>query len=160
MRESFYLKFNPSRSVILTILFFIMLAPQGEALNMDMRKPKILVVEDNFMSKTLVREILEMNDYEVLEADRGTDALRIATIEKPDLILMDINLPGMDGVTAARVIKSNADGKNIPILALTASAMKGDEEKIIAQGFDGYIAKPVEMKELLKKLSDNLPVVT
>ncbi len=126
---------------------------------MDMRKPRILVVEDNFMSKTLVREILEMNDYEVLEADRGTDALKIATVEKPDLILMDINLPGMDGVTAARVIKSNADGKDIPILALTASAMKGDEEKIIAQGFDGYIAKPVDMKELLKKLSDNLPAM-
>ncbi len=126
---------------------------------MGMRKLKILVVEDNFMSKTLVREILEMNDYEVLEADRGTDALRIATVDKPDLILMDINLPGMDGVTAARVIKSNAEGKEIPILALTASAMKGDEEKIIAQGFDGYIAKPVEMKELLKKLSDNLPAV-
>ena len=65
------------------------------------------------MSKTLVREILEMNDYEVLEADRGTDALKIATVEKPDLILMDINLPGMDGVTATRVIKSSPDGKNI-----------------------------------------------
>ncbi len=121
---------------------------------MSDKKGRVLVVEDNFMSKALVREVLELNGYEVVEADRGVDAVRIAGEEKPDVILMDINLPGMDGVTATRLIKSSASGSTVPILALTASAMKGEEEKIIAQGFDGYIAKPIDISTLIKSIEE------
>ena len=119
-------------------------------------KKKVLIVEDNFMSKTLVKEILLMNGYEVVEADRGTEALKLASTESPDLILMDINMPGMDGITAARLIKGNVESKDIPVLALTASAMKGDEEDMIKQGFDGYVAKPIDAKALLEMIENNL----
>lgn len=108
------------------------------------------------MSKTLVKEILLMNGYEVVEADRGTEALKLASTESPDLILMDINMPGMDGITAARLIKGNVESKDIPVLALTASAMKGDEEDMIKQGFDGYVAKPIDAKALLEMIENNL----
>ncbi len=108
------------------------------------------------MSKTLVKEILLMNGYEVVEADRGTEALKLASTESPDLILMDINMPGMDGITAARLIKGNEESKDIPVLALTASAMKGDEEDMMKQGFDGYVAKPIDAKALIKMIESNL----
>lgn len=119
-------------------------------------KKKVLIVEDNFMSKTLVKEILLMNGYDVVEADRGTEALKLASTESPDLILMDINMPGMDGITAARLIKGNEQSKDIPVLALTASAMKGDEKDMMSRGFDGYIGKPIDAKALLKMIESNL----
>jgi CheY-like chemotaxis protein len=120
------------------------------------QKKKVLVVEDNLMSKTLVKDILVMNGYDVVEAERGTEALKLASTETPDLILMDINMPGMDGITAARLIKSNEESKEIPVVALTASAMKGDGEKILKQGFDGYIAKPIDVKDLMRVVEENL----
>lgn len=119
-------------------------------------KKKVLIVEDNFMSKTLVKEILLMNGYDVVEADRGTEALKLASTESPDLILMDINMPGMDGITAARLIKGNVESRDIPVLALTASAMKGDEEEMMSHGFDGYVAKPIDAKALIKMIKNNL----
>ena len=119
-------------------------------------KKKVLVVEDNFMSKMLVKEILLINGYEVVEADRGTEALKLSSTESPDLILMDINMPGMDGITAARLIKGSEQSKDIPVLALTASAMKGDEEEMMSHGFDGYIAKPIDAKALLEMIEEVL----
>jgi two-component system cell cycle response regulator DivK len=117
---------------------------------------KVLVVEDNLMSKTLVKDILTIRGYDVVEAERGAEAIKLTATESPDLILMDINMPGMDGITAARLIKSNAESRKVPIIALTASAMKGADEEIMNQGFDGYIAKPIDAKALIALIEDKL----
>src|SRR3989338_7800848 len=116
-------------------------------------KKKVLVVEDNPMNMILIKEILAANGFEVIEAYNGHDAIKRVSEEMPDLILMDLNLPKMDGVTATKILKSNTPSKAIPIVAITASAMKGDEEKILAEGFDGYIAKPIEMKKFMKDVA-------
>lgn len=116
----------------------------------------VLLVEDNQMNKILVREILSLNGYGIIEASSGTEALKVLSTRKPDLILMDLHLPGMDGVTATRIIKSNESNRSIPVLALTASAMKGEEDKILGHGFDGYVAKPIEVKKLLDAITANL----
>lgn len=119
-------------------------------------KPKILIVEDNYMNKVLVREILTLNGYEVIEAKSGVEAIQLLTTVVPDVILMDLQLPEMDGFTATRIIKSGERHKSVPVLALTASAMKGDEEKILKKGFDGYVPKPIEKKKLLDVISSSL----
>lgn len=111
---------------------------------------KILVVEDNLMNKVLVKEVLTLNGYEIIEAGTGTAALKAFAVARPDMVLMDIQLPEMDGVTAMRVIKSDEKNRKIPVIALTASAMKGEEEKILNAGFDGYIAKPIDTKKLVE----------
>jgi len=111
---------------------------------------KVLLVEDNHMNMVLVKEILTMNGYEIIEAGSGTEAITSLAAERPDIILMDLHLPGMDGITATRIIKA------IPVLALTASAMRGEEDKILRQGFDGYVAKPIEIKKLLEAISTSL----
>lgn len=117
---------------------------------------KVLLVEDNHMNKVLVKEILTLNGYEIIEAESGTEAIKALSAERPDIILMDLHLPGMDGITATRIIKSEERNKSIPVLALTASAMRGEEDKIIRQGFDGYVAKPIERKKLLEAISESL----
>ena len=113
------------------------------------KKPRILVVEDDIMNKILVKEILGLHGYDTLEAGNGKEAVDMAVKEKPDLILMDINLPEMDGVTATKMIKAEESTNQIPIYALTASVMKGDAEKFMGEGFDGYLAKPIDTKRLI-----------
>ncbi|MEK6790515.1 MAG: response regulator [Deltaproteobacteria bacterium] len=113
------------------------------------KRKKILVVEDNAMNKILVREILTLHGYEVVEAGSGKEALRAMDEHAPDMVLMDLHLPGMDGLAATRAIKADNRFSAIPIIALTASAMKGDEEYFLSQGFDGYLAKPVSVKTLV-----------
>jgi CheY-like chemotaxis protein len=117
---------------------------------------KVLLVEDNHMNMVLVKEILTMNGYETIEADSGTEAIKALSAQRPDIILMDIHLPGMDGITATRIIKSDERNRAIPVLALTASAMRGEEDKLLRQGFDGYVAKPIEIKKLLEAISASL----
>ncbi len=121
-----------------------------------MGKLKVLLVEDNYMNKVLVREILAINGYEIIEAKSGTEALKVLTTERPDIILMDLHLPEMDGITATRIIKSEERNRSIPVLALTASAMKGEEGNILNKGFDGYVAKPIEVKKLLDTITLSL----
>jgi|SRR3989337_1996997 len=116
-------------------------------------KKKVLVVEDNPMNKILVREILTANGYEVVEADTGSSAIKKVMGERPDIILMDLNLPEMDGITATKILKSDDNCRAIPVIALTASAMKGEVERILAEGFDGYISKPIEVKKFVKAIS-------
>jgi CheY-like chemotaxis protein len=109
---------------------------------------KILIVEDNDNNRTLFRDILMFQGYEVLVASDGQEGLTVASQHMPDLILMDIQMPGMDGMTAARCLKAAPETSKLKIIALTSFAMQGDREKFIAAGFDGYISKPVNTREL------------
>ncbi|MBZ0320042.1 MAG: hypothetical protein DPW16_04485 [Chloroflexi bacterium] len=111
---------------------------------------RILYVEDNAQNKRLVRKILVSRGYEVLEAEDGLAGVEITKHELPDLILMDINIPGMDGLEATGVIKATTETKHIPVIALTANAMRGDAERFLAAGCDGYLPKPINMTELLE----------
>lgn len=122
------------------------------------KKIRVLVVEDNAMNKVLVGEILSMHGYAVIEACTGKEAVETALREKPDIVLMDINLPEMDGVAATKLIKASETLKRMPVVALTASAMQGDREKLMAEGFDGYVPKPIEFKVLLRTLEEGLKV--
>jgi two-component system, cell cycle response regulator DivK len=113
---------------------------------------RILYVEDNPQNMRLVRKMLTMGGYEMIEASNGEAGLRLAAEECPDLILMDINLPDIDGVEATRRLKDSGLA-HIPVIALTANAMHGDREKYTAAGCDGYLAKPITRNELLNTLS-------
>ncbi|MGJ3241031.1 MAG: response regulator [Anaerolineae bacterium] len=120
---------------------------------------RILCVEDNPQNMRLVRKMLRQ-DYTVLEAEDGATGLRLAEEEMPDLILMDINLPDIDGTEVTKRIKAQDHLKHIPIIALTANAMFGDEEKYLAAGHDGYIAKPVTRAVLLAEITRFLKMGT
>lgn len=109
---------------------------------------KILVVDDNQDNRELVVKILKSMGYQMIEAIDGEDALKKAIAEKPDLILMDISIPKINGYEVTRRLKSQADFKDTPIIALTAHAMKGDREKAIEAGCEGYISKPFNIHEL------------
>lgn len=114
----------------------------------------ILVVEDNAANMKLTVLLLERQDHEILQAVDAEEGMRLAHARLPNLILMDMQLPGMDGLTATRLLKSNAATRDIKIVALTALAMSGDREKIEAAGCDGYIAKPIHYQEFLKVVGD------
>lgn len=114
---------------------------------------RILYIEDNPQNMRLVRKMLRMGGYEMLEATDGISGVDIALAEMPDLILMDINLPDIDGMEATKRLKANPQSSAIPIIALTANAMHGDKEQFIEAGCDGYLAKPVTRNELLNTVS-------
>jgi two-component system, cell cycle response regulator DivK len=115
---------------------------------------RILVVEDNNDNMTLIVDVLLALDYEVLQAKDGEQGVSMATDEIPDVILMDLSLPRMDGWTATQMIKANQRLQHIPIIALTAHAMVGDRERALAVGCDDYISKPINLQELAGKLSN------
>jgi two-component system cell cycle response regulator DivK len=117
---------------------------------------KILYVEDNFQNKRLVRKILMAKGYEVIEADDGQTGVDMAAQESPDLILMDISIPGIDGIEATHLIKTNPDTAHIPVIALTANAMRGDRERFLAAGCDGYLPKPISTSDLLRVVAEHL----
>ncbi len=118
-----------------------------------MRGEKILVVEDIPMNMELVTDLLEVAGYKVLQAEAAEAGIEMARIEAPDLILMDIGLPGMDGLTATGILKQDQLTKDISVIALTSHAMKDDEEKIKAAGCDGYITKPIDTREFPKTVA-------
>jgi len=113
----------------------------------------VLVVEDNELNMKLVKTLLEFQKYHVLAAEDAEKGLQLAHDHHPDLILMDIQLPGMDGLSATRLIKKDPDLKAIPVVALTSFAMHGDEEKALNAGCNGYIAKPINTREFCKKIA-------
>jgi two-component system, cell cycle response regulator DivK len=113
---------------------------------------KILIIEDNPNNMKLAQLILETSGHEVLQAVNAADGISIARNHAPEMILMDIQLPGMDGLTATRLLKQDTHTSHIKIIALTAFAMKGDEEKMRQAGCDGYIAKPIRYKEFLQTI--------
>ena len=115
-------------------------------------KGTILYVEDNIDNRTLVRRILLSEDYSLIEAVNAAEALKVLENTKPDLILMDINMPDMDGYTLTARIKSMPGFATVPILALTANVMRGDKEKTLEAGCDGYIQKPLDIDQLIKEV--------
>ena len=116
----------------------------------------VLVVEDNPANMTLAKFLLESAGHHVLSAIDAEAGLTMARAEQPALILMDIQLPGMDGLQATAILKGDASTRAIPVIALTALAMKGDEERIRAAGCDGYIAKPLAYREFLATIAAQL----
>ena len=110
----------------------------------------VLVVEDNELNMKLFHDLLEAHGYNILQTKDGMDALRIAREHKPDLILMDIQLPEVSGLEVTKWIKEDEDLKSIPVIAVTAFAMKGDEEKIRDGGCEAYIAKPISVTNFLE----------
>jgi two-component system cell cycle response regulator DivK len=113
----------------------------------------ILYVEDNFENKLFVRRVIESMGHEMLEAETGLDSLVIAAEKTPDLILMDVNIPGMDGLETTVKMKQNPRLAHIPVIALTANAMKGDKERCLAAGCDGYMQKPVGVSDLRREIA-------
>ncbi len=116
-------------------------------------KARILVVEDNPANMKLAALVLSRAGYEVLRADNAADAIALAGGRQPALVLMDIQLPGMDGLEATRLLKADPVTRSIKVVALTALAMAGDEERIRAAGCDGYIAKPIDYKQFLAEVA-------
>jgi len=109
---------------------------------------KILIVEDNTNNCRLLRDILSFHGYEVSVASDGQEGVALAMELMPDLILMDIQMPGMDGMTAGQILKKNPATSGLKIIALTSFAMQGDQDKFMTAGFDGYLAKPISTREL------------
>ena len=116
---------------------------------------RILVVEDNEKNMKLFRDVLVATGYRTLEATTGSEAVDLASEHTPDLVLMDIQLPDLDGVQALRRLREDQRTAGIPVLALTAQAMRGDRERFLAAGFDGYLSKPVDVRELIGTVRDH-----
>jgi len=116
----------------------------------------ILIVEDNERNLKLVRDVLQVKGYSTLEAVTGEDGVKLALEHKPDLVLMDIQLPGMNGIDALRVLRSQPATDKIPVIAVTASVMQQDRKLITEAGFDAYVGKPITLAEFLKAVNDLL----
>jgi len=116
----------------------------------------ILIVEDNEKNLKLVRDVLRVKGYATIEATNAEDAIALANARKPDLILMDIQLPGMNGIEALRVLRADSATAGIPAIAVTASVMQQDRNLITDAGFDGYVGKPINLKEFLDTVSTTL----
>jgi len=113
-----------------------------------MTGPRVLVVEDNPLNLKLVRDVLRAAGYDVVEARSGEDGLRVAHESPPDIVLMDLQLPGIDGVETLRRLRLDPAVADVPVVAVTAFAMREDRERAYADGFDGYLAKPISVRAL------------
>jgi two-component system cell cycle response regulator DivK len=111
---------------------------------------QILVVEDNDKNMKLFRDVLLATGYRPLEATTGGEAIDLAITQSPDLVLMDIQLPDVDGIQALQRLRADVRTAGIPVLAVTALAMEGDRERFLAEGFDGYLSKPVDVREFIR----------
>lgn len=121
-----------------------------------MENKTILIIEDNELNMKLVRSILQLGHFQALEARDAESGLQLAREHLPDLILMDIQLPGMDGLDATRIIRKDPNLMNIPVVALTSYAMQGDEQKATSAGCTGYIAKPIDTRSFLDTIAGYL----
>ncbi|MGA7382682.1 MAG: response regulator [Terriglobales bacterium] len=113
---------------------------------------KILIAEDNPVNRELLRELLESRGYSVTEASNGQEALRSIEQSRPDVLLLDLNMPVLDGFGAVRKIRENPSLASLPVVAVTAYAMQGDREKVLTSGFDGYLSKPIQSRLLFEEL--------
>jgi len=109
----------------------------------------ILIIEDNEKNRKLVRDVLQIKGYKTVESETAEEGLKFAIEKSPSLILMDIQLPGMDGITALKHLTTESKTKNIPVIAITASAMTYNRMTMLAEGFDGYQTKPISVKDFL-----------
>ncbi len=117
-------------------------------------KLKILIVDDNEKNRKLLKVILLENGYETIDAENGRKGIEMAKENIPDLILMDIQMPVMDGIQAVKILRSDETTKLIPIIALTSYAMKGDREKFLDKGFDAYIPKPIDIDRFIEVIKE------
>jgi len=115
-------------------------------------KKKVLIVEDNRMNMMLVRDILTLKGYDTIEASTGAEAIKLVATERPDVVLMDLHLPGMDGMVATRMLKGDERFMDIPVLALTAAASRLDTDEILGMGFDGCVPKPIDVERLVEEI--------
>jgi two-component system cell cycle response regulator DivK len=118
---------------------------------------RILIIEDQEDNRTILRDLLSTAGYALIEAVDGLEGVKLARSERPDLILMDIQLPGLDGYEATRQIKATDELKSVPIIAVTSYALSGDEAKARAAGCDGYVTKPFSPRQLLAKVREYMP---
>ena len=114
----------------------------------------ILIVEDNEKNRKLVRDLLQLRGYRTLEAGTAGEGIRLATADTPDLILMDIQLPDLDGEAALGRLRAEPGTAGIPVIALTAQAMAGDRERLLRAGFAGYLAKPISVREFPERVRE------
>ena len=114
-----------------------------------MSQELVLIVEDNEKNRKLIRDLLQAKGYQTIESDSAEEGIKLAEERKPALILMDIQLPGMDGITAMKQLKAAPATRTIPVMAITASAMTYNRESMLAEGFDGYQIKPFNLSEFL-----------
>ena len=120
----------------------------------------VLIIEDNDKNLELVRDILQAKGYSTLEAGTAEGGLEIARRQKPDLVLMDIQLPGIDGIQALKALRANPKTAALPVVAITASVMKADREQIMRAGFDGFIEKPITVRSFLEAVEGALGAKT
>jgi two-component system, cell cycle response regulator DivK len=121
-----------------------------------MSSARVLIVEDNPLNLKLVRDVLLKAGFDVIEARTGEDGVARAQDSQPDVILMDLQLPGVDGTQAMRTIKASSSGSGIPIVALTAFAMSEDRDRALRNGFDGYLSKPISVRDLPRQIAELL----
>jgi two-component system, cell cycle response regulator DivK len=107
----------------------------------------ILIVDDNANNRKLARDVLEFAGFSTIEAEGGVEGVALAQEHRPDLVLMDIRMPDLSGTEALKLLKDDSRTGGIPVVALTSSTMRGDEERFLAEGFDGYLAKPISVRE-------------
>src|SRR5512134_324171 len=112
----------------------------------------ILIIEDNEKNRKLVRDVLQVKSYITIESETAEEGIKLALNKSPALILMDIQLPGIDGITALKQLRADPKTKNIPVIAITASAMTHNRKTMLAEGFDGYQTKPITLKEFLAEI--------
>ena len=112
----------------------------------------VLIIEDNEKNRKLVRDVLQVKGYRTIEAETAEAGLKLAIEQSPALILMDVQLPGMDGIMALKQLKADAKTKSIPVIAVTASAMSYKRQTMLAEGFDGYQTKPISLKDFLREI--------
>jgi CheY-like chemotaxis protein len=112
----------------------------------------ILIIEDNEKNRKLCRDVLQVKGYKTIESETAEVGLKLALEQSPALVLMDIQLPGMDGITAMKQLKDDPNTQNIPIIAITASAMTNNRTSMLAEGFDGYQTKPISLKDFLAEV--------
>ena len=118
----------------------------------------ILIVEDNEKNRKLVRDVLQVKGYQTIESETAEEGIKLALAKSPALILMDIQLPGIDGITALKQLRAEPKTKSIPVIAITASAMTHNRKTMLAEGFDGYQTKPIGLKEFLGEIERVLAV--
>jgi two-component system, cell cycle response regulator DivK len=112
----------------------------------------VLIIEDNEKNRKFVRDVLNVKGYKTIESETAEEGLKLATENLPSLILMDIQLPGMDGITALKQLRTNPETRTIPVIAITASAMTYNRVTMLAEGFDGFQSKPISVKDFLEEV--------